>query len=213
MTAPILQQYHPLEEKLNGYTHAFGALLSVVATLLMLIKAAPLSTGPWLSILLYGCSLVLLFSSSSIYHFATNPQQRFWLKKLDHCAIYYLIAGTYTPFLVIAMPSPKAHLILIILWLVALLGTIFKLGFIHRFQKISLIAYLLMGWAAVFFVHDMMTQLTQPILWLLLMGGLSYTVGALFYALKQVKYTHAIWHVFVLLGAGTHFLAVYLYVL
>ena len=111
------------------------------------------------------------------------------------------------------MPSHKAQITVLILWIVALLGTIFKLGFIHRFQKISLLAYLAMGWTALFFVDDMRTQLSAPILSLLILGGLSYTVGALFYALKQVRYTHAIWHVFVLLGAGAHFYAIYAFVI
>lgn len=221
MTSPVLHQYHPLEEQMNAYTHALGALLAVIGTVLLLLKAhalnvdasTALSNAAWLSLLVYGCSLTLLFSSSSIYHFSRNEQKRFWLKKLDHCAIYYLIAGTYTPFLVIAMPSPKAQMTLLILWGVALLGTIFKLCFIHRFQKVSLLAYLVMGWAAVFFIQDMREQLSAPILTLMIAGGLCYTVGALFYTLKQVRYTHAIWHVFVLAGAAAHFFAIYAYVI
>ncbi|MFX6610636.1 hemolysin III family protein, partial [Acinetobacter baumannii] len=129
-----------------------------------------------------------------------------------HTAIYYLIAGTYTPFLSIAIPTQKAHILLIALWSIAAIGTLFKLVFIHRFQKISLLAYVLMGWLAVFVMDDMRTYLSKDTLMLLITGGLAYTVGALFYALKKVRYTHAIWHIFVLLGAGAHFLAIYWYV-
>ncbi|MGE8551336.1 MAG: PAQR family membrane homeostasis protein TrhA, partial [Acinetobacter calcoaceticus] len=137
---------------------------------------------------------------------------RYWYKKLDHTAIYYLIAGTYTPFLSIAIPTTKAHYLLIALWAIAAIGTLFKLVFIHRFQKISLLAYILMGWLAVFVMDDMRTYLSKDALIFLIIGGLAYTVGALFYALKKVRYTHAIWHIFVLLGAGAHFLAIYWYI-
>ena len=124
-----------------------------------------------------------------------------------------MIAGTYTPFLSIALPTTKAHYLLIALWVIALIGTLFKLVFIHRFQKVSLAAYLLMGWLAVLVMDDMQQYLPANALWLLIAGGLAYTVGTLFYALKKVRYTHAIWHVFVLLGAGLHFLAIYFYVI
>jgi hemolysin III len=157
--------------------------------------------------------MILLFSSSALYHFATDDTKRYWYKKLDHTAIYYLIAGTYTPFLSIAIPTAKAHYLLIALWVIAVIGTLFKLVFIHRFHKISLFAYLLMGWLAVLVMDDMQRFLSKPALTYLIIGGLAYTVGALFYALKRVRYTHAIWHVFVLIGAGSHFLAIYLYVI
>lgn len=113
----------------------------------------------------------------------------------------------------IALPTAKAHYLLIALWVIALIGTLFKLVFIHRFQKISLLAYLVMGWLAVLVMDDMRQFLSSDTLYLLILGGLAYTVGALFYALKKVRYTHAIWHLFVLLGAGLHFLAIYWYVI
>jgi hemolysin III len=157
--------------------------------------------------------MILLFSSSAIYHFSVDEKKRQWYKKLDHTAIYYLIAGTYTPFLAIAIPTAKAHYLLIALWVIAAIGTLFKLIFIHRFEKISLIAYLVMGWLAVLVMDDMQQYLKPEALKLLVIGGLAYTIGALFYALKRVRYTHAIWHIFVLVGAGSHFLAIYLYVI
>lgn len=157
--------------------------------------------------------MVLLFSASMLYHMATAADRRYFYKKLDHTAIYYLIAGTYTPFLSIAIPTQKAQYLLIVLWIIALIGTLFKLVFINRFHKISLIAYLAMGWLAVLVMDNMQAYLSSQALNFLLIGGIAYTVGALFYALKRVRYTHAIWHVFVLIGAGTHFLAIYLYVI
>ena len=210
---PMLISYAPQEERINALSHAFGAVLATIATVLMLIKGNYLHGWQYFGLVIYGLSMILLFSSSAIYHFAVDEKKRQWYKKLDHTAIYYLIAGTYTPFLAIALPTTKAHYLLIALWVIAIIGTLFKLVFIHRFQKISLIAYLTMGWLAVLVMDDMQRYLKPDCLKLLIAGGLAYTIGALFYALKRVRYTHAIWHIFVLIGAGSHFLAIYLYVI
>ena len=213
MTVNTLLSYDPKEERINAYSHGIGAVLALIASILLIIKGQHLLLGQWCSLWVYGFSLVLLLSSSMIYHFAQDERKRYWYKKLDHTAIYYLIAGTYTPFLSIAIPTAKAHYLLIALWVIAVIGTLFKLVFIHRFQKVSLAAYLVMGWLAVLVMDDMQRYLSKEAIQLLIAGGLAYTVGTLFYALKNVRYTHAIWHVFVLLGAGLHFLAIYCYVL
>ena len=210
---PPLADYDPLEEKLNYLSHGLGAVLAVFAGFLLIVKGAYLPFGQWFGLWVYALSMVLLFGASMFYHLATSPIQRQYLKKLDHTAIYYLIAGTYTPFLSIAIPTPKAHYLLIALWVIAFIGTLFKLVFIHRFQKVSLFAYLAMGWLVIFIMDDMKRFLNDQSLDLLIIGGLAYTIGALFYALKRVRYTHAIWHIFVLIGAGSHFLAIYLYVI
>lgn len=213
MKSPLIQNYDPVEERFNVITHALGALLAIVASIFLIKKGVYLETGQWIGLWVYAFSLILLFSGSTLYHLAQTEDKRFWYKKLDHTAIYYLIAGTYTPFLSIALPTTKAHYLLIALWVIALIGTLFKMVLIHRFQKISLIAYIVMGWLAVLVMDDMQHYLSPETITLLVAGGLSYTVGALFYALKKVKYTHAIWHIFVLIGAGLHFLAIYLYVI
>jgi hemolysin III len=210
-TSPL--DYDPQEELINAYSHGLGAILAFIAVIFLIVKGYGLPLGQWISLWVYGLSLVLLLSSSMLYHFAQDELKRYWYKKLDHTAIYYLIAGTYTPFLSIAIPTAKAHDLLIALWVIALIGTLFKLVFIHRFQKVSLAAYLVMGWLAVLVMDDMQRYLSKDAIQLLIAGGLAYTVGTLFYALKNVRYTHAIWHVFVLLGAGLHFLAIYCYVL
>ena len=210
-TSPL--DYDPQEELINAYSHGLGAVLALIAAIFLIVKGYGLALGQWISLWVYGLSLVLLLSSSMLYHFAQDELKRYWYKKLDHTAIYYLIAGTYTPFLSIAIPTAKAHHLLIALWVIALIGTLFKLVFIHRFQKVSLAAYLVMGWLAVLVMDDMQRYLSKDAIQLLIAGGLAYTVGTLFYALKNVRYTHAIWHVFVLLGAGLHFLAIYCYVL
>lgn len=208
-----LQTYDPVEERINGLSHALGAILALIATYFMLMKGSYLPAWQYFGLIVYGLSMILLFSSSAVYHFCQDEQKRAWYKKLDHTAIYYLIAGTYTPFLAIALPTAKAHYLLIALWVIAAIGTLFKLIFIHRFQKISLIAYLVMGWLAVLVIDDMQRFLKPDALKLLVIGGLAYTIGALFYALKRVRYTHAIWHIFVLIGAGSQFLSIYLYVI
>ncbi len=210
-TSPL--DYDPQEELINAYSHGLGAVLAFIAVIFLIVKGYGLPLGQWISLWVYGLSLVLLLSSSMLYHFAQDELKRYWYKKLDHTAIYYLIAGTYTPFLSIAIPTAKAHHLLIALWVIALIGTLFKLVFIHRFQRVSLAAYLVMGWLAVLVMDDMQRYLSKDAIQLLIAGGLAYTVGTLFYALKNVRYTHAIWHVFVLLGAGLHFLAIYCYVL
>ena len=213
MSTSNLQTYDPQEEKINAISHALGAVLAAIASIFMLVKGSYLPLGQFIGLCVYALSLILLFAASSLYHYAESPQRRGWYKKLDHTAIYYLIAGTYTPFLSIALPTAKAQYLLIALWVIAVIGTLFKLVFIHRFQKISLIAYLAMGWLALMVMDDMQRFLSDQALTYLIIGGLAYTIGALFYALKRVRYTHAIWHVFVLIGAGSHFLAICLYVI
>ena len=214
MNEPLsVVDYSASEERLNYLSHALGTVLSIIAGILLIIKGAGLPALQWLGLWVYAFSMILLFAASTLYHLSTAADRRYFYKKLDHTAIYYLIAGTYTPFLAIAIATAKAQYLLIALWIIAIIGTVFKLILIHRFQKISLIAYLVMGWLAVLVIDDMREYLSPQTLTLLIIGGLAYTIGALFYALKSVRYTHAIWHIFVLIGAGSHFLAIYLYVI
>ncbi|GAA5015107.1 hemolysin III family protein [Acinetobacter puyangensis] len=201
--------YSAEEERLNAWTHGLAAILAILGTIFLLVKAVPLSWQAGISMLAYGLSLILLFSASTLYHLSDSATQRIWLKKLDHTAIYYLIAGTYTPFLALFLPTEKAKILLIALWIIALIGTFFKLFFVHRFQKISLIAYIVMGWLAVLVMDDMRTYLSSTALQLLIAGGLFYTIGTIFYAAKKYKYTHAIWHIFVVMGAASHFFAIW----
>lgn len=205
--------YSAKEERINALTHGIGAVLALAACVLLLLYAnQQLSTGQYLGLLVYGISLVVLFSASTLYHAAQSDASRAYLKKLDHSAIYLLIAGTYTPFLMIALNTTSALLLLWALWILALLGVLFKLWFVHRFEKLSLITYLLMGWLAVFVLPDIYHSLSPTAFKLLVAGGLSYTIGTLFYAAKKIPYTHAIWHIFVLMGAACHWYAIFKYV-
>ena len=131
--APLLQDYDAIEERINYISHGVGAALSVIAGILLVIKGSYLSTGQWIGLWVYALSMILLFSASMLYHMATTADRRYFYKKIDHTAIYYLIAGTYTPFLAIAIPTAKAQYLLIALWIIAVLGTLFKFIFINFF--------------------------------------------------------------------------------
>lgn len=205
----ILHTYSAEEEHLNAWTHGVAAILAIFATLFLGIYSYTISWQASLSTLAYGFSMILLFSASTFYHLSTTLEKRIWLKKFDHTAIYYLIAGTYTPFLALFIPTEKAKILLIALWIIAIIGTFFKLFFVDRFQKLSLIAYLIMGWLAILVMDDMQTYLSVLSIQLLILGGVLYTIGTIFYAAKKYKYTHAIWHVFVILGAASHFFSIW----
>lgn len=200
--------YDSTEEKLNVLTHGIGAVIAIIASAIVLYQQHELATGAWLSLWVYCFGLIFVLSSSTLYHWSKTPQQRRIYKKIDHTAIYYLIAGTYTPLLYINIPTTKAHYILITLWVITAIGTIFKIFFAHRFEKMSLFAYIGMGWLAVLMFNDMRIYLKPECLQLIVIGGLAYTVGAIFYAIERIRFNHAIWHIFVLLGAGAHFLAI-----
>ena len=180
----LVPDYDHNEERINYISHGLGAALALIAGILLIIKGSYLSTGQWIGLWVYAFSMALLFSASMLYHMSTAADRRYF-SKVDHTAIYYLIAGTYTPFLSIAIPTAKAQYLLIALWVIAVLGTLFKFIFINRFQKLSLVAYLVMGWLALLVMDDMQQYLSAQSLTFLIIGGLAYTVGALFYALKE----------------------------
>lgn len=213
-TSPPHLVFNHQEERINALTHGLGAVLAIVAAVLLTKKGmGHLSTTQMTGLVVYSISMVILFLASTLYHSIESPKIRVFLKQLDHSAIYLLIAGTYTPFLIISLTSPKAQLLLWVLWGLAALGVVFKLLFIHRFPKVSLAAYLLMGWLALVVIPDIYAALPRAGFYWLIAGGLSYTLGTVFYAAKKYPYTHAIWHLFVLAGAACHCWAIYYYVL
>ena len=207
--------YGVAEEIANALSHGLSMAAAIVATTLLLVKGMPtLSTGQLAGVAIYGASLILLFLSSTLYHSITHAPSKAALKRLDHCAIYLLIAGTYTPLLTITLAhSAYAQIMLVVIWALAFAGILFKIFLIHRFKKLSLITYLLMGWISLALINELWASLARPGFWLLIAGGLCFTVGAGFYAAKQVRYTHAIWHVFVAAGAACHCVLIGLYVL
>lgn len=206
--------YDPKEEKLNVLSHGIGLVLSIVALVLLVVYSS-LEGGPWhiVSFSIYGVSLIVLYSASTLYHYVQSPKLRHKLNIFDHASIYILIAGTYTPFTLVALNGWVGWTIFGVSWGLALIGVILKLFFIGRFDKISTIAYVLMGWLIVFAIKPLVNNLPlEGLLWLLA-GGIFYTVGAVLYSIKSIKYNHAIFHIFVLLGSFSHFMAVFFYVL
>lgn len=208
------KHYSPLEEKINITSHAIGFILSVVA-LALLSTHAGMNGNVWhiVSFSIFGVSLVTLFAASTIYHSASDPELRARLRIVDHAAIYVLIAGTYTPFTLVTLNGTSGWVIFGAAWGMALTGIVLKLFFTGRFELVSTMMYVFMGWIIVFDLDSLINKLSSDGLFWLVAGGVAYTVGAILYGIKQIKFNHAIFHVFVLLGAFCHFVAVYFYVL
>lgn len=211
MTKNIIHHYSEKEERLNVLTHGFGLVLSLVAFPFLVMKSQEF-TGFWqqASFIIYGLSLIILYAASTFYHAAKNPKRRRKLNIFDHAAIYVLIAGSYTPFLLAGLQSNVGWYMFIFVWIFALIGVILKLFFTGKFDKLSTAMYLVMGWQAIFVVKPMMASLPKVSLYGIVLGGVFYTVGAIFYSIEKIKFNHAIFHVFVLLGSLAHFAAVYI---
>lgn len=206
--------YGYTEEKANAISHALGVVAGIFALVLMLIKAPDsLSFTQIVGITIYGVSIIALFLASTLYHSSQSERWRKRFKMADHCAIYTLIAGTYTPMMLISLQSSQATIVLTAIWALALAGIIFKTLFIGRFKVFSVILYLVMGWLCVTVMDDLQNHMSDLGISLLVLGGLFYSLGVIFYVGKRIPFNHAIWHIFVLGGAFSHFLCIYLTVL
>ena len=203
--------YSPFEEKLNAVSHGIGAILALVGLVFLLQKSVGITSH--IVCFVYGMSMVLMFLSSTLYHFSNAPMLKAKLKILDHCAIYLLIAGTYTPLMVVAINGWVGVSGMVIVWSIALIGMYFKIFANQRYPKLSVITYLSMGWIAVFYIYPLSNALAAQGLWWLVAGGLCYTIGVLFYVAKKIPFTHAIWHGFVVAGSGCHFFVIYNHVI
>lgn len=213
MKTELNYKYSKKEEKLNIITHAFGLILSITAFPFLLMKSFDYEGfSKSLSLLIYGLSLIILYAASTFYHAANEPNLRRKLNILDHAAIYVLIAGSYTPFTIIVLKGTLGWFILGSTWSFAIAGIVMKLFYTGRFEKLSTILYVLMGWQIIFAMKPLSNNLSNEGVELLFYGGLFYTIGALFYSLKKIQYNHAIFHVFVVLGSFCHFLTVYFYI-
>ena len=204
-------EYSFAEELVNAITHGIGAMLSVAALTLMIVVAS--DAIALTSAIVYGTSMILLFLASTLYHAISHTPTKQVMKLLDHCAIYLLIAGTYTPFMLISLQGAWGYTLLSIVWSLAVAGIAFKIVLKHRFEKLSLVTYLGMGWLVVVAMPQMLANVALGGLILIASGGVAYTLGAVFYAIKKIPFNHAIWHLFVLIGSICHFLAIYLYVI
>jgi len=209
-----LKFYTPLEEKTNIISHAIGLLLSVVALVLLVIRAS--QYGNVLHIVsasIFGASLIALYAASTFYHSAKDPKTRTRLRIVDHATIYILIAGTYTPLTLVTLNGMTGWVIFGTSWAMAVSGIILKLFFTGRFNALSTLLYIFMGWIIVFAITPLINNLSAQGLFWLFAGGVAYTTGAVIYSIKKIKFNHAIFHMFVLLGSFCHFISVYCYVL
>ena len=206
--------YDLSEEKVNIITHAIGLLLSIAALVLLIIHASSNGSARHIvSFTIFGASMILLYSASTLYHYSQTPNIRRKLNILDHASIYVLIAGTYTPFTLVTLKGALGWTIFGITWGIALIGIFLKLFYTGKYDKISTIAYVAMGWIIIFAVKPLIENLPLNGLYWLLAGGVFYTIGAILYSIKKIKFNHAIFHIFVLLGSFSHFMAIYFYVL
>jgi hemolysin III len=208
-----VKYYSPLEERVNIISHAIGLVLSVIALPLLLIHKG--GTGNLLhlfSFTIFGISLITLYAASTFYHRAKPPELRSKLRVVDHASIYVLIAGTYTPFTLVTLNSQIGWIIFSVSWSLAVTGITLKLFFTGKYNVISTLMYIFMGWLIVFAINPLTESLSADGLFWLVAGGIAYTVGAVLYSIKQIKFNHAIFHLFVLAGSACHFISVYFYV-
>ena len=209
MKKPTL--YHPAEERLNTLSHLAGAVLALPGTALLLYLALSGGTTPAVAVkvaavLFYGMALFAVFSSSSIYHFTTLPDRRAKLRVLDHCAIYFLITGTYAPIMLIGVGGAVGWGVFAFVAACGIIGVTLKIWDIGRFNKTAVALALLMGWSCFAILGRLMTALSGWALGWLILGGVLYTVGVIFYLMRW-RFSHAVWHGFVLAGAGCQYIA------
>jgi len=210
---PRRRPYSVGEEIANSVIHGVGVVLSVVALTLLVVLAVDSGDGWELAAaIIYGTTLLLEFTASTLYHSFPQPRVKHVFKILDHAGIYLLIAGTYTPFILVTLRGEGYWWMLALVWAIAVAGIAAEAFWVYRPRWVSVAVYLVMGWLIVLIIKPLANNLDLAAVWLLAAGGLAYTFGTVFYVLKRVPYMHAVWHAFVLGGAVCHFLAVALYV-
>ncbi len=212
--AQEIKYYPPIEEKINIISHGLGFVLSIMALGFLVVRASN-HGDVWhiVSFSIFGASLIVLYAVSTIYHSTKKPELRCRLRILDHASIYILIAGTYTPFTLVTLQGATGWVIFGVSWGLALCGIILKLFFTGRYRLLSTSMYVFMGWIIVFAIKPLIANLSSDGLFWLVAGGLAYTLGAILYSIKKIKFNHAIFHIFVLMGSICHFVSVYFYIL
>lgn len=200
------------EEKLNAQTHGLGALLGIVALILLIIFDTHKTAYSLFSVIVYGISIIILFTASTLYHSVKDERKKHYFRIVDHVSIYLLIAGTYTPVLLISLNHSLGWTLFYVVWGIALFGIVLKLFFTGKFEIFSTLLYLVMGWLIIFDFTNLANIFGDGILFLFA-GGLAYTVGIVFYAIHRIPYNHVIWHLFVLAGAIFHFFMIFFYVI
>lgn len=213
MAKPQIHRYSPLEERLNVYSHGLGFVLSILGTYLLLRKAVALSSAlHFWSYSVYAASLLTLYAASTLYHNAKDDVRRQRLNIFDHAAIYFLIAGSYIPIVLIGIGGQWGWIIALTVSVIGLVGVILKILFTGRFKLASTVSYVLMGCVVFIATKPLLESLAMETLHYLFMGGAFYIIGAVLYSIKRIPYNHAIFHIFVLAGSLSHYLAILWYV-
>ncbi len=209
-----MKRYTLGEEIFNSVTHGLGALLGVVGTVILVVLSALNGSGLAIGTsIVYGASLIMLYTMSTLYHAIASERAKAVLRIFDHTSIFLLIAGSYTPFCLIALEgNPRGIFVAAVVWICAVLGIVLNAVSLKKTEKFSLVLYVLMGWSVIMVIKDIVAVLPTPAFWLLLLGGIAYTGGIAFYAVKK-KYMHSIWHLFVLAGSVLQYLCIAIYVL
>lgn len=201
------------EEIANAVTHGLGMLLGIAALVIFAVKSAKSQDVMYtVSMMIYSVSTIVLYANSMLYHAFKEGKAKNVFERLDHSSVYILIAGSYTPLCLIAIGGVKGIIICSIQWLLAIAGIAFKAIWIDRFVKIHVFIYLIMGWMIIFFISSIFQSISSTGVWLLLAGGISYSIGVLFYVFSWFKYHHLVWHLFVLTGSVLTFFSIYLFV-
>lgn len=201
------------EEHFNAATHALGALLGVAGFILLIIFDSKKTDWSLFSVIVYGLSIIILFTASTVYHSVKSEKRKHYFRIVDHISIYLLIAGTYTPVLLITLAESNGWTLFWVVWGVALFGVILKIFFTGRFEIFSTLLYLVMGWLIVFDFGTLLELMPTNGIIFLIIAGLAYTVGIIFYAIQRIPYNHVIWHLFVLAGAIFHYFMVFFFVI
>jgi len=202
-----------LEEQLNAWSHGIGAALGIAGLVLLIVFSKSEIPYSLFSVIVYGISIIILFLASTFYHAVKGEKRKHYFRIVDHISIYLLIAGTYTPVLLIILPDSLGWTLFWVVWGIAAFGVILKLFFTGKFETFSTLLYLVMGWLIVFDYSTLADRMASNGLYLLFAGGLFYTMGIIFYAIEKIPYNHVIWHLFVLGGAICHFFMVYFFVI
>jgi hemolysin III len=208
------REYSSHEELAHGISHAIGAGFAIIGLVILLVTATRYG-NVWhvVSAAVYGSSLILLYLASTLYHLFSAPDVKKFFQQLDHSMIYILIAGTYTPLTLVTLRGGWGWTIFGLVWAMGLGGLVLELVIKQRIERLSLILYLAMGWLLIIAVKPLVMSMAPGGLFLLLLGGLFYTFGTIFYVWKTLAYHHAIWHLFVMAGSTAHFFAILMYVM
>lgn len=208
-----MKQQSDLEEKWNWLSHGLGFLMAIFGLFVLISYDDNKTPYSKFSIYIYGISLIVLYFSSALYHYIRDLNFKNKLRIMDHVGIYLLIAGTYTPITLITLIHSKGWLLFILVWSLAILGSILKLFFTGKFEFVSVLLYLIMGWLIVIDFSHLTEIVSENGIMYLIYGGLAYTVGIIFYALRKMNFNHVIWHFFVLAGSVFHFMFIWKFVI